>query len=130
MDLWNYFDMGGIVLFIIHLLLALSGATNHSKNDSNILLTLAIFLMCGRGIGDLRAFKGTRYLVRLIIEVFLDLPSFMVMFFMIFYIFAVIFYVISEEKEGRDDAHWIFEELAGIFLLAYGDFSTDDYDNV
>ena len=85
--------------------------------------------MCGRGVGDLRAFKGTRYLVRLISEVFKDLPSFLVIFFMIFYIFAVLFYVFDGEKDEREAWDWIIKELANIWVLSFGDFNTEGFDN-
>ena len=105
-DLWNYFDLFGLLLFLLHLVFLSSGFENESS-DANPLLATGILFMCGRGVGDLRAFEGTRYLVRLIIEVFIDLPSFLVIFFMIFYLFAVLYYVMEADKDDRDAKDWI-----------------------
>ena len=123
-EFWNYVDFAGNLLFIIHCILIWSGVM---QGQGGLLIGFTVLLLWARAIADLRAFSNTRYLVRLITEVFKDIPSFIIILIVIAYTFSICFYLVSPKGVGVSD-DWIIGELKSMYRLTYGDFaSVDDY---
>ena len=120
-DFWNYLDFLGTFLFMLHCILVWAGVLG---SNGDALIGFAILLLWSRAIGDLRAFEATRYLVRLIMEVFMDIPSFLIILVVSGYMFAVIFYSIS--PRAGDHSNWLFPELTTMYRMIYGDFNEVD----
>ena len=89
-EVWNLLDISGYVTFVIHTVLYMTGGITHGSMTFKAILSLAILLLWLRAIGDLRAFKNTRYLVRLVIETIRDLKSFMILLAVMLYTYSVV----------------------------------------
>lgn len=109
---WNIIDQLRSISFTIYALLAWKGTYN-----TDLLLSVLIFSWT-RGIACFRIFDETRYMVRLIIQVIIDITSF---FFILFYAtlaFAFIYYM-------RDPSKSFPLYLTVAYRLDLGDFSTN-----
>ena len=62
-------------------------------------------------------------------QVFMDIPSFLIILVISMYAFGVCFYAISHRVTTSQD--WIAYEMIGMYRMAYGDFAyVDDYGGV
>ena len=114
-------DFFGSFMFILQTILLWAGVLD-TKGDA--LLATSILLIMLRAIGDMRCFEKTRYLVKLIIEVFKDMESFFYILVHSLVSFAVAYYCLSSDRSSRN----FFEEIGGMYRLTYGDFAyVDDY---
>ena len=114
-------DFFGSFMFILQTILLWAGVLD-TKGDA--LLATSILLIMLRAIGDMRCFEKTRYLVKLIIEVFKDMESFFYILVHSLVSFAVAYYCLSSDRSSRN----FWEEIGGMYRLTYGDFAyVDDY---
>ena len=96
-DPWNYLDFFGTIFFIIHCFMFWTGVVEGGGKDWVLALSL-LCLFC-RGIGDLRVFSNTRYLVRLILHVFKDMYSFAIILAVAIYGFSVTFVALEDSND-------------------------------
>ena len=109
---WNILDQLRSISFSYYALMAVGGRYN---ND--VLLAVLIFSW-SKGIACFRMFDKTRYMVRLIIQVIIDITTF---FFILFYAtlaFAFVFYIRNPSKSFP-----IYLTVA--YRLDLGDFETN-----
>jgi len=111
-DSWNIVESVKIILLYVYLIFEVPKA---------VILSLVIILAWIRGIGYFRLFKPTRYLIRLLIEVFKDMVPFFLIMLCAIFIFAVVFFIL-EVGDTFTTA------LIHSYILAYGEFNTEDYD--
>ena len=110
-SIWNILDQLRCISFSFYAIMAMD---KHYNND--ILLAVLIFSWT-EGINCFRMFDKTRYMVRLIIQVIIDITTF---FFILFYAtlaFAFIFYL-------RDPLNPFAMYLTVAYRLDLGDFET------
>ena len=109
---WNVLDQLRSISFSFYAIMAWGGDYN-----TDILLSVLIFSWT-RGIGCFRMFDETRYMVRLIVQVIIDITTF---FFILFYAtlaFAFVYYMRNPEKSFA-----VYLTVA--YRLDLGDFETD-----
>lgn len=109
---WNILDQLRSISFSFYAIMAWKGEYN-----TDILLAVLIFSWT-RGISCFRMFDNTRYMVRLIIQVIIDITTF---FFILFYAtlaFAFIYYMRNPEKSFA-------MYLTVAYRLDLGDFETN-----
>jgi hypothetical protein len=92
-------------------------AWQENYND-NILLAVVIFSW-SRGIACFRMFDETRYMVRLIIQVIIDIQTFFFILFYATFAFAFVYYM--RDPEGQPFPMY----LTQAYRLDLGDFETD-----
>jgi WD40 repeat protein len=110
---WNVLDQLRSISFSFYAIMAWGGDYN-----TDILLSVLIFSWT-RGIGCFRMFDETRYMVRLIVQVIIDITTF---FFMLFYAtlaFAFVYYM--RNPEAKSFAMY----LTVAYRLDLGDLETD-----
>ena len=112
-NVWNILDQLRSISFSFYAIMAYQENYNY-----DILLSVLIFSW-SRGIGCFRMFDNTRYMVRLIIQVIIDIATFFVLLFYATLAFAFIFYLRNPELQ----AFPMF--LTQAYRLDLGDFETD-----
>ena len=125
-DIWNILDMSGYFTFFLHTVLYMSGSITHGSMTFKSILSLAILLLWLRAIGDLRAFKNTRYLVRLVIETVRDLKSFMILLVVMLYTYSVVQYIVKEDQD-LDNIDYGDEEFKSSWLIGFGVWDTSTF---
>lgn len=117
-DYWNYIDlMRGSMCFIWIVL--------KMVQVEYTILTWLVAIMCFfRGLTYFRAFKYTRYFVRMIIETAKDSSSFLIILFYSTFAFCVLYTAASEDKTLFTDA-W-----RNSYELDMGEFNLDDYNSL
>ena len=84
--------------------------------------TVVLFFICYRGLAYFRAFKPTRYLVKMITECFDDMYSFMILLIYSGFSFMFLFCALGDQH--------IFDLVIAFkisFLISVGDFLIDDF---
>lgn len=109
---WNILDQLRSISFTIYALLAWRGTYN-----TDLLLSVLIFSWT-RGIACFRIFDETRYMVRLIVQVIIDITTFFLILFYATLAFAFIYYLRGPEKPFA-----LYLTVA--YRLNLGDFSTN-----
>ena len=92
-DFWNFVDLARSFLFIIYAILIW---VSYFNGDPNF-LALIIFVTWIRGVTYFRIFGPVRYLINLLFEVFVDIQSFLIIFFYTILTFSFIFYALNDD---------------------------------
>jgi hypothetical protein len=118
-EIWNSIDLLRILLTYIYIFTQIM---EHSRNSIfvHLLQSLIIFLCWVRLIAYFRMFKRTRYLIRVIVEVVMDMIPFVMIFVTGTIAISLIFYSVSD---NTNFAH----SFAHTYRLNYGDFDTGEY---
>ena len=111
----------GFSLLIVHTALFLVGIIEKDSDEFQTMLSLALMFLWFRSLGFLRIFSATRHLVRLVMEVVMEMWSFVIFLIVLWLQYAVIQYIIR--KEENTESWWIGGELRKAYLMSYGEFS-------
>jgi hypothetical protein len=115
-----------------------------------IIGSLAVFLLWLKVLNYLRIFKPTSFFIMMIIEMFIDIKSFLIVFFIAIFAFADTFYVLDMifklkgvDMPDYDDYHQEpitdFEGVSGgtypmaikyVYLQSLGELGIDFYDDI
>jgi hypothetical protein len=125
---WNYIDLAPI--FLIWIAVVFSTAVNNPKIARPI-YAIAAFFMWIKFLYFLRIFRGTGYLISMIIEVVSDMRIFFAVFFVTVAAFGHCFFILAL---NNDDANNVFikgstDALTFTYRMALGDFATDQFGN-
>ena len=119
-DIWNFIDVSRIVSTYTYLIYCW---TNSNSIPLNQILTI---LYWARAVTYFRIFDKTRYLIRMIIETFLDIVPFLLIFFTATFTFALLFHIETGSSNFSDTfvlAYQLnFNEFSGFLKDGY---STD-----
>lgn len=118
-EIWNSIDLLRILLTYIYILTQILEYKSTSL-FVHILQSLIIFLCWVRLIAYFRMFKRTRYLIRVIIEVVMDMIPFVMIFVTGTVAISLIFLSVSDDSDFADS-------FTHTYRLNYGDFDTDAY---
>lgn len=92
-DIWNYADLLRSSLFYIY---AIEIWTEYFTSNPDF-LAFIILVTWVRGVTYFRIFGPTRYLINLLFEVFLDIPSFLIIYFYTILAFSFIFFALNTD---------------------------------
>ena len=121
-DFWNIIDFVRILLTSLFLVFYYQGLERELLFH-RLLLWLMVIFNFFRGLTGFRAFKPTRYYIRLIFRSFYDSISFLIIFFYSTFAFGVIYYSSLSSTENS-----LFNQLwVSPFNLNMGNFG-NDYD--
>lgn len=93
MDPWNLMDFFGQIMyaiFSIYDLLRKAGKVEFNYFFENLMI-LSLLLLLARAVALLRIFSNTRYLIRMILIVIIDMKSFIIIQIVFVVIFSIIF---------------------------------------
>jgi hypothetical protein len=127
-DAWNVLDSSRILLVYIFI-----GIFFYSEEKSFIegfTLTIIILLSWIRGLAFFRIFRRTRYLVRIILEVFIDVVPFLLVLCYCILSFAFVGYSLDIETVEFSSSHayvMLTDEFNLQYLLNFGDINTEKY---
>lgn len=93
-EFWNWADLQRIFLFIIYYTIAQFFSMSEQVNT--IFLGLITFFTWARAIAYFRVFKKTRYLIRIIQDIFGAMIPFLSVLFYSIFTFALLFYTLNE----------------------------------
>jgi WD40 repeat protein len=116
-DVWNIFDQLRTWSFHIYIFKVWYEENNEDKFSYDNLLAVIIFSWL-RGISYFRMFNGTRYMVRLLGKVIMDMRVFFTILFYSTMGFALIFYL-----RNPTIPFWMY--MTTSYRLDLGDFNTD-----
>jgi Ion transport protein len=88
------------------------------------LITLCIVLLCLRAMTHLRIFDGTRYLIIMILQVFNNISSFLVIYGFFIFAYAIVWLKASQLNGIEQD---YMQALAVTTNLAFGSWDTGEY---
>ena len=111
-SIWNILDQLRSITFSFYAIMAFQ-----QEYNTDILLAVLIFSWA-RGIATFRMFDNTRYMVRMIIQVIVDISTFFVMLFYSTLAFAFVFYL----RNPFEQSFPMF--LTQAYRLDLGDFET------
>ena len=112
-SIWNILDQLRSITFSFYAIMAFQ-----QEYNTDILLAVLIFSWA-RGIATFRMFDNTRYMVRMIIQVIVDISTFFVILFYSTLAFAFVFYLRNPDSQPFP----MF--LTQAYRLDLGDFETD-----
>jgi WD40 repeat protein len=113
-ELWNYIDLVRSSLCFLYVYgFSFWGQTDEYTVDFLSLLSLFSWV---RGITYFRLFKGTRYFINLLLAVFEDMGSFLVLL-----IYSTMSYVFIRMIYDKDPEHGFADHLRDSFVLNFGD---------
>jgi len=119
-DKWNYLDQGHIWIGIANVFIQRTSNNILSRESQVVMLIATVFLLI-KTFFFLRIFKDLSFLVTMVKQVFFDLRVFMLFFFILLYMFAIIFSILDlGNYEFSDDA-----DVRGIVNLS--SFSGQEY---
>ena len=126
---YNFTDIVLYLLFIpTFVLLLLEPDDDSSHEDENILIfakTLYISLLGIRSLMHLRVIDGIRYLIAMILRVFVDIQNFIVVLLVSIFTLALIKYEIFKHlpaNNGDYDIGHFVDELKKTYEYGYGNF--------
>mmetsp|Transcript_36564 Transcript_36564/g.6539 ORF Transcript_36564/g.6539 Transcript_36564/m.6539 type:complete len:119 (+) Transcript_36564:2865-3221(+) len=109
-------DFSRILLLYVYISLCMSGFTLNSGLNRS-LLSIITMISWMRVVSYVRIYNQTRYMIRIIIEIFKDMISFLLILAVTSTAFALIFYI---AKNDKNDSFTV--ELIQMYRLDYGDF--------
>ena len=119
-DFWNTIDVVRIFLTSVFIIIYYQEIEKDEFFDRLVLWLMVIFSFL-RGITGFRAFKPTRYYIRLIFRSFYESISFLIIFFYSTFAFGVIYYTSLASSEAS-----VFNQLwVSPFNLNMGSFGTN-----
>ena len=122
----NWLD---IVCFVFNIFTLIIAALKVPNNE--IMIAIDVFLYMFRGITYLRIFDGTRYLVAMILRVFTDMISFLIISILWVVMFSLIFKVLHRlDEEPKPERSEFWKLFIHVFLLANAEFQSDDYTTI
>lgn len=122
-DFWNLFDALRFVLTFIYFGIAISD--NQSQTTKSVFLTLLAFSQSVKAFSIFSLFKGTRVLLRIVIEIVKDMIPFF-LFVLATTLTITLLYTSATLEDDLEDR--TFPNLMmHVFLLDFGDFSPDEY---
>ena len=122
-EFWNWFDLSRIFLTFIYLGIGLS--EKYSEEVKSDLLTLLNLFQALRTFHVFFLFKGTRVLLRIVIEIINDMSAFFVFVAMSTLLLALLF--TSATLESELESLTFSRRLLEIFLLDFGYFDVRGY---
>jgi hypothetical protein len=146
----NFFDIGSSLTVILFSFLVLSGYDKETGKLPFIIGSAAVFLLWLKVLSFLRLFQHTSFFIKMIIQMFIDIRSFLIVFFVAIFAFADTFYVLDMifklngvDMPDYDDYHQEpitdFEGVAGgtypmavkyVYLQSLGELGIDFYDDI
>jgi hypothetical protein len=93
--IWNVLDVGSSLAVISFVILKFTGLDRSTGQTPFIIGSVAVFLLWLKVLNYLRIFKPTRFFIKMIIEMFIDIKSFLIVFFIAIFAFADTFYVLD-----------------------------------
>lgn len=122
-DFWNWFDLLRFVLCFLYFAVAVSAPDNALLN--HLFLTLLSLFHSLKTFSIFSLFKSTRVLLRIVIEIVKDMIPFFLFVFATNLVVALLFTSSTPFEELTLSTYPQF--LMHVFLLDFGDFSTDEY---
>lgn len=127
-SVWNWTDLA-IHTLSIATVYSLMGASD-PNNDLTLawLRVINVGLLSFRGITMLRVFKQTRYLITMLLQVFLDVIPFIVVLAFVIIIYIYVWFVIDffgEDIESTSGINY-YESIKVAFNTFFGQYPTDD----
>ena len=116
-DFWNFLDLARITCTFVYLGFCWSGEESIALSQ---ILTILYWI---RAVTYFRIFDKTRYLIRMIIETFVDIVPFLLIFFTATLTFALLFFIATKSESFS-------ETFVMAYQLNFNDFSgflTDGY---
>jgi hypothetical protein len=133
---WNIFDLSSSILVILFCVIDFFRL---DFNDSVVLIaSIAVLLLWLKLFYFLRIFKKTSSFIRMIIEMFIDIGTFMLIFFIGILAFSNTFYILdmvqlsrTDELTGEVELYSIsgdsyFTSIVYVYSTSLGEFNTDD----
>ena len=128
-DPWNVLDSGRILISYFFYIVFFF-ADDHDTLLENLCLLVIVLLSWIRGLAFFRIFKRTRYLIGIILEVFIDVIPFIIVLFYCIMSFAFVGYSLDVKFTfvEPENAYWqLVDEWSIQYLLNFGDIDTDGY---
>jgi len=124
---WNLLDMFSVIMNTTVVIMALSGA---KFEDTNRVAAISVLVLYFKLFYFLRIFFATAYLVRMIIEIMLDMKFFVTVLMIATIAFANAFYILGRNS-SEEDGNLAGENFMDAFIFSYkmglGDFITDGF---
>jgi hypothetical protein len=124
---WNYLDVSSIIMNSAVVIMNFSDA---SFKDTNRLAAISVLVLYFKLFYFLRIFFATAYLVRMIIEIMLDMKFFVGVLILATAAFGNAFYILGRNS-ADEDGNLAGDNYIDAFLFSYkiglGDFSTDGF---
>jgi len=121
---WNYLDWSSIIMNWVVVTMNFGGA---SFQDTNRVAALSVLVLYFKLFYFLRIFSSTAYLVRMIIEIMLDMKFFVGVLILATTAFGNAFYILgrnSPEEEGNLAGDNFVDAFIFSYKMGLGDFST------
>jgi hypothetical protein len=93
--IWNFLDIGSSSSVIAFSLMVFLGYDTELGKQPFIIGSIAVFLLWLKLFNFLRIFKPTSFFIKMIIEMFIDIKTFLGVFFIGIFAFADTFYVLD-----------------------------------
>jgi hypothetical protein len=134
--LWNIFDLLSSFLVIIFAIGDITGA--EWGNDIYVVAAFASFILWLKLFYFLRIFRPTSSFIRMIVEMFIDIRIFLLIFFIGIFAFSNSLYILDLikleqlDEEGLVEKFGIsgdtyFSSIVYVYLTSLGELDTDNY---
>ena len=120
-DIWNYVDLVRSSLFFIYAIMVWLGAFT-VKED---FLALIILVTWVRGVTYFRIFGPIRYLINLLFEVFIDIPSFLLIYFYTILAFSFMFFAMN-----TDPTQDYYQNMCSTYSISLGNAAVTETDQI
>lgn len=111
-DIWNIIDQIRILSSCLAALLLILGTDKWITQEA---LSVALLFSMFRLISIFRLFSGTRYMIRMVFQVILDISSFLLLLFFTTFTLAFSFFVLKPEAG-------VYSTFTQIYLMNFGEF--------
>ena len=122
-DLWNLFDMLRFIFTFVYFAVAMSDSP--SQTAKSTILTVLALSQSVKAFSIFSLFKGTRVLLRIVIEIVKDMVPFF-LFVLATTLTITLLYTSAILEDNLHDRSYP-DLLMHVFLLDFGDFSADEY---
>lgn len=124
---WNLLDLFSVIMNSTVVIMNYAGA---SFQDTNRVAAISVLVLYFKLFYFLRIFFSTAYLVRMIIEIMLDMKFFITVLMIACIAFANAFYILGR-KSDPDSGNLAGDNVADAFIFSFkmglGDFNTDGF---
>ena len=122
----NYLDLGRILLTTVYFFIVAGDSL--SEQNRSVVLTLVNLVFSLKALTIFALLKSTRVLRRIVIEITKDMIPFMIFCLVVTVLLALMYTsaILEDDLVGRSYPSSLFH----VFLLDYGDFSSDEYSDL
>ena len=129
-DFWNLLDASSVILNITVIIMVFADA---NFKDINRVSAVSVIILYFKLFYFLRILFRTAYLIRMIIEIAIDMRFFVLVLMIATFAFANSFYILgrnSPSENGNLAGNTVFDAFIFSYKMGLGDFDTDGFDTV